>query len=93
MGRHRAERLRPRDLRSHYTRLLGAYGRLLREHRRLQAEHRALLAGSTPARPAAEVELWRPRRQTAWGAAREAMDVEAARALVRESGLLTSAGG
>lgn len=93
MGRHRAERLRVRDLRGHYTRLLQAYGRLLRDHRRLEAEHRDLLQ-RVPPRPApAEVVLWKPARPTTWGAAREAMGVDAACELVRESGLLTSAGG
>jgi hypothetical protein len=92
MGRHGAEKMRARDLRSHYLRLLHAYGRLLRDHRRLEAEHRELLR-RVPAEPSTEVELWRPKRQTTWGAAREAMDVERACELVRESGLLTSAGG
>jgi hypothetical protein len=92
MGKHGAEKMRVRDLRGHYLRLLHAYGRLLRDHRRLEEEHRELLR-RTPAQPSAEVEVWRPRRQTTWGAAREAMDVEAACALVRENGLLTSAGG
>lgn len=90
MGEHRAQRLPLRGLRSSYTRLLHAYGRLLRDHRRLEAEHRALLE-RVPPEPAAEVEVYR--RQTTWGAAREAMDVERARELVRDIGLLTSAGG
>lgn len=92
MGEHRAQKLPRRGLRSSYTRLLQAYGRLLRDHRRLEAEHRELLEQVSP-EPAAEVELYRPYRQTTWGAAREAMDVERARELVRDIGLLTSAGG
>lgn len=92
MGEHRAQRLPLKGLRSSYTRLLHAYGRLLRDHRRLEAEHRALLE-RVPPEPTAKVELYRPYRQTTWGAAREAMDVERARALVRDIGLLTSAGG
>lgn len=93
MGKHCAERLPFRGLRGHYTRLLQAYGRLLRDHRRLEAEHRDLLLRLPAPQPSTEVELWRPARQTAWGAAREAMDVEAACELVRDAGLLTSAGG
>lgn len=93
MGKHRAERMRVRDLRGHYTRLLQAYGRLLRDHRRLEREHRDLLQRVPPEQPSTEVELWRPAWQTAWGLEREAMDVDTACALVRESGLLTSAGG
>ena len=93
MGRHGAERMPVRELRGTYNRLLDAYGRLLREHRRLQAEHRELLQRVPAERPSTELELWRPARQTTWGRAREAMDVEAACELVRSSGLLTSAGG
>lgn len=91
MGRHSAGKLpvRGRHLRSAYTRLLHAYGRLLRDHRRLEAEHRELLERTTPDEAQPPVR----RRQTTWGAAREAMDVERASELVRESGLLTSAGG
>lgn len=89
MGEHRVQRLPLRGLRSHYTRLLQAYGRLLRDHRRLEAEHRELLEQASSA-PSTDVELY---RQTTWGAAREAMDVERARELVRDIGLLTSAGG
>lgn len=89
MGEHRAQRLPLRGLRGSYARLLQAYGRLLRDHRRLEAEHRELLE-RVPPEPSAEVELY---RQTTWGAAREAMDVERARELVRDIGLLTSAGG
>ncbi len=90
MGEHRAERLPLKGLRSSYTRLLQAYGRLLRDHRRLEEEHRALLE-RVPLEPSTEVVPYR--RQTTWGAAREAMDVERARELVRDIGLLTSAGG
>lgn len=92
MGEHRAQRLPLRGLRGTYARLLQAYGRLLRDYRRLEAEHQALLE-RVPPEPAAEVGLYRPYRQTTWGAAREAMDVERARELVRDTGLLTSAGG
>lgn len=94
MGEHSAPKLpvRGRELRSAYHRLLSAYGRLLRDHRQLEAEHRALL-GRVPREPSAEVELYRLVRQTTWGAAREAMDVEQASELVRDIGLLTSAGG
>ena len=93
MGEHCAPRLPVRGLRGHYTRLLSAYGRLLRDHRRLEAEHRDLLRRTAAEAPTVEVELYRPVRQTTWGAAREAMDVEQASALVRDIGLLTSAGG
>lgn len=95
MGRHGAQRMPVRKLRSSYLRLLGAYGRLLRDYRRLEAEHLDLL-GMVPQQPSAEVELYkprRPRRQTTWGRAREAMDVQAACEMVRDAGLLTSAGG
>ncbi|MGW2213271.1 hypothetical protein [Streptomyces sp. NPDC001781] len=91
MGRHSAQRLPGRTLRSTYLRLLEAYSRLLREHRRLEREHRELLR-QVPARPSAELELWRP-RASVWGRSGEAMDVETAGRLVRDSGLLTSAGG
>lgn len=90
MGEHRAQKLPLRGLRGTYTRLLQTYGRLLRDYRRLEAEHQALLE-RVPPEPSAEVELYR--RQTTRGAAREAMDVERARELVRDIGLLTSAGG
>lgn len=89
MGEHRAQKLPLKGLRSSYTRLLQAYGRLLRDHRQLEAEHQALLE-RVPPEPSTEVKLY---RQTTWGAAREAMDVERARELVRDIGLLTSAGG
>lgn len=92
MGEHRAQKLPLRGLRGSYGRLLHAYGRLLRDHRRLEAEHRELLE-RVPPEPSTEVELYRPVRQTTWGAAREAMDVERACELVRDIGLLTSAGG
>lgn len=87
MGKHGAERLPARELRSSYIRLLEAYGKLLREHRRLEAEHHGLLQ-----RVPAGAEKPRPARQTTWGRAREAMDVEAASDLIRSSGLLTSPG-
>lgn len=90
MGEHRAPRLPLRGLRSSYARLLQTYGRLLRDYRRLEAEYRALRERA-PSKPSAGVELYR--RQTTWGADREAMDVERARELVRDIGLLTSAGG
>lgn len=93
MGKHRAKKLPARELRRSYGRLLQVYARLLHDHRRLEAEHRALLQRAPAAPPSTEVELWRPRRQTVWGAAREAMSVDAACRLVREAGLLTSAGG
>lgn len=95
MGEHRAPKLpvRGRELRSAYTRLLGAYGKLLRDHRQLEAEYRDLIGRTSVRAPSVEVEVWRPVRQTTWGAAREAMDVEQACELVRETGLLTSAGG
>lgn len=93
MGEHSAPRLPRKGLRGHYTRLLQAYGRLLREHRRLEAEHRALLRRAAADAPTVEMTRFRPVRQTTWGAAREAMDIDAARTLVRDIGLLTSAGG
>lgn len=90
MGEHRAQKLPLRGLRGSYTRLLQAYGRLLRDYRCLEAEHQALLE-KVPPEPSTELVPYR--RQTAWGAAREAMDVERARELVRDIGLLTSPGG
>lgn len=92
MGKHGAERMPSRELRSAYNRLLDAYGRLLRDHRRLETEHGELLLRVPSEPPSTEVVLWQPVRQTTWGQAREAMDVEAACALVRSSGLLTSPG-
>jgi hypothetical protein len=93
MGKHGAERLPARELRSAYIRLLEAYGRLLRDHRRLEADHHGLLQRIPGAqRPSTEVQVWRPARQTTWGRAREAMDVEAACELVRSTGLLSSPG-
>lgn len=90
MGRHGAERIPARELRSAYNRLLDAYGRLLRDHRRLEAEHGDLLLRVPPEPPSAEVELWRPARQWTWDGV--PMDVDAACELVRSSGLLTSPG-
>lgn len=91
MGRHSAAHLPVRDLRRSYNGLREAYERLLRDHRRLEAEHRALL-DTVPHQPSTEVELWRPATQTTWGRAGEAMGVDAACTLVREIGLLASAG-
>lgn len=90
MGRHAAMRLRTRELRGAYNRLLSTYARLLREHRSLQAEYRDLRART--AEQSGQDVAPAP-RQTAWGRSREAMDVEDARELVRTAGLLTAAGG
>jgi hypothetical protein len=90
MGRHSAERMSVRELRSSYNRLLEAYGRLLRDHRRLEAEHLGL-PETAPQQPSTEVELWRPAGHLATGY--EPLSVNAACELVRASGLLTSAGG
>lgn len=87
MGKHRAPRMRAGDLRRAYPRLLNAYGRLLEDYRRLEDR--------TVRGPSAEVELWQPpppARPAVWGHRDEAMDVEAACELVRETGLLLSPG-
>lgn len=94
MGRHSAERLpvRGRHLRTAYTRLLHAYGKLLRDYRRLEAEHRELRERTAKA-DAPTVAMTRYRRPSWARDPAEPMSVERASRLVRESGLLTSAGG
>lgn len=91
MGRHGAERIPARELRSAYNRLLDAYGRLLRDHRRLEAEHGDLLLRVPPEPPSTEVELWRPAQS--WSCDGTPMDVERAREMVRAIGLLGSPSG
>lgn len=84
MGRHVAQRLPVRKLRRSYLGLLQAYARLLRDHRRLEDAYASLLeTASSPDRRA---------RQTTWGAVREAMDVETASTMTRDTGLLISPG-
>lgn len=92
MGKHGAGRIPARNLRREYLRLRETYERLLREHMELRNGTAGLL-GSPPGGPlssGAEVALWQRPAHLAEDA--EPMDVDAACAWVRSTGLLTSPG-
>jgi hypothetical protein len=92
MGKHGAQRIPARDLRRAYLGLREAYERLLRDHLELKNGTAGLL-GTSPGGPlssGAELVLWQRPAHLAEGA--EPMGVDAACALVRSSGLLTSPG-
>lgn len=92
MGKHGAQRIPTRDLRREYLRLRETYERLLRDHLELKNGTAGLL-GDPPGGPlssGAQVVLWQRPAHLAVGA--EPMDVDAACALIRASGLLTSPG-
>jgi hypothetical protein len=92
MGKHGAQRIPTRDLRREYLRLRETYERLLRDHLELKNGTAGLsdtLSGG-PLSSGAELVLWQRPAHLAVGA--EPMDVDAACALVRSTGLLTSAG-
>jgi hypothetical protein len=91
MGKHSAERVPTRELRSAYLGLRETYERLLRDHLELKNDYLGLLDIIPSGRPSqsTELELWQPPRHLADG---DPMGVDDACALVRSTGLLTSPG-
>lgn len=92
MGKHGAYKVPTRDLKREYLRLRESYERLVRENLELKTGYLGLL-GTAPGGPSssgAEVELWQRPAHLAEGL--EPMDVDAACALVRSAGMLTSPG-
>lgn len=89
MGRHSAEHIPVRDLRSAYIRLREAYEGLVRDHLELKNAVRHGLLGDPPGGPLPWAPVWGS-EHLAVGS--EPLGVEAACELVRSSGLLTSPG-